>query len=425
MFSLYVIGLYVTLCASQNTGTLNIETPLPMNIQVCSAPGSCQNEAGGIVLDAHWRWYHKIDDYDNCYVGNIWNSALCPDPDSCTANCAIEGIDQSEWGGTSTGNELSIRLVTQGQHSRNVGARTYLLDSSLQKYYMFKLINREFTFDVDVSQLACGMNGALYFVEMEADGGASRFPTNKGGAKYGTGYCDAQCPHSVKYINGKANSGNWEPSPTDPISEQTQCEGIECGDNASGDRYNGVCDKDGCDFASYRLGDRSYYGTGSNFKVDTSRKVTVVTQFITSDGTDNGDLQEIRRFYVQDGQRIENSFTNLPGLSSYDSITEDFCIESKRIFGDFDHHSQLGGLKEMGEALRRGVVLVFSLWTDHEANMLWLDSNYPVDANPSNPGVSRGPCPTDSGVPQDVENANPDATVRFSNIKFGAIGSTT
>ncbi|XP_065560783.1 uncharacterized protein LOC136027418 [Artemia franciscana] len=189
--------------------------------------------------------------------------------------------------------------------------------------------------------------------------------------------------------------------------------------------YNGVCDKDGCDFASYRLGDRSYYGTGSNFKVDTSRKVTVVTQFITSDGTDNGDLQEIRRFYVQDGQRIENSFTNLPGLSSYDSITEDFCIESKRIFGDFDHHSQLGGLKEMGEALRRGVVLVFSLWTDHEANMLWLDSNYPVDANPSNPGVSRGPCPTDSGVPQDVENANPDATVRFSNIKFGAIGSTT
>ncbi|KAK2728016.1 hypothetical protein QYM36_008482 [Artemia franciscana] len=347
MLSLYVIGLCVTLCASQNTGTLNVETPLPMNMQICSAPGSCQNEAGGIVLDANWRWTHKIDDYVNCYTGNIWDSALCPDPDSCTANCAIEGVAQSEWGGTygigSTGNELSIKLVTQGQYSKNVGARTYLLDSSMQKYYMFSLLNREFTFDVDVSQLACGMNGALYFVEMEADGGASRFPTNKGGAKYGTGYCDAQCPHDVKYINGKANSGSWEPSPTDPnsgkgyygtccaemdiweanresqaytthpcsVTEQTQCEGIECGDNASGDRYNGVCDKDGCDFASYRLGDRTYYGTGSNFKVDTSRKVTVVTQFITSDGTDNGDLQEIRRFYVQDGQRIENSFDQI------------------------------------------------------------------------------------------------------------------
>lgn len=56
---------------------------------------------------------------------------------------------------------------------------------------MFKLKAREFTFDVDVSNLPCGVNGALYFVEMDADGGKSKFPTNKGGAKYGTGYCDA------------------------------------------------------------------------------------------------------------------------------------------------------------------------------------------------------------------------------------------
>lgn len=32
---------------------------------------------------------------------------------------------------------------------------------------MFKLLNQEFTFDVDVSQLPCGVNGALYFVEMD------------------------------------------------------------------------------------------------------------------------------------------------------------------------------------------------------------------------------------------------------------------
>ena len=57
---------------------------------------------------------------------------------------------------------------------------------------MFKLLNKEFSFDVDVSRLPCGLNGALYFVQMDHDGGMSRFPSNKAGAKYGTGYCDAQ-----------------------------------------------------------------------------------------------------------------------------------------------------------------------------------------------------------------------------------------
>ena len=57
-------------------------------------------------------------------------------------------------------------------------------------YQVFKLPNKEFTFEVDVSNMPCGLNGALYFVEMDADGGESK-GNNKAGAKYGTGYCDA------------------------------------------------------------------------------------------------------------------------------------------------------------------------------------------------------------------------------------------
>ena len=71
------------------------------------------------------------------------------------------------------------------------------------KYEMFQLLNQEFTLDVDVSNLPCGLNGAVYFVEMDADGGMAKYPTNKAGAKYGTGYCDAQCPHDLKFINGE------------------------------------------------------------------------------------------------------------------------------------------------------------------------------------------------------------------------------
>lgn len=71
------------------------------------------------------------------------------------------------------------------------------------KYQMFELLGNEFTFDVDVSKLGCGLNGALYFVSMDEDGGMSKYSTNKAGAKYGTGYCDAQCPRDLKFIDGK------------------------------------------------------------------------------------------------------------------------------------------------------------------------------------------------------------------------------
>ena len=54
------------------------------------------------------------------------------------------------------------------------------------------------------------------------------------------------------------------------IIGQYRCEGIECGDNVSDDRYNGVCDKDGCDYNHWRQGDKTYFGPGSNFKVNNS-----------------------------------------------------------------------------------------------------------------------------------------------------------
>jgi cellulose 1,4-beta-cellobiosidase len=55
---------------------------------------------------------------------------------------------------------------------------------------MFYLLNKELSFEVDVTACGCGMISALYFISMESDGGQ----TSSGytGATYGTGYCDAQ-----------------------------------------------------------------------------------------------------------------------------------------------------------------------------------------------------------------------------------------
>ena len=57
-------------------------------------------------------------------------------------------------------------------------------------------------------------------------------------------------------------------------------------------------------------------------------------------------------------------------------------------------------------------VLVMSLWDDGAAHMLWLDSEYPPDRDPSEPGVSRGSCSPDSGDPGEVEDIMAKAKVR-------------
>jgi len=281
---------------------------------------------------------------------------------------------------------------------------------------------------------------------MSADGGMSQYPNNKAGAKFGTGYCDAQCPQDIKFINGEANLLNWTTSGTGmygtccvemdiweansistaytphscTVQGQTRCNGTECGEGSQ--RDDGYCDKDGCDFNSYRMGDTTFFGP--SMTVDTTQPFTVVTQFITQDGSDTGTLSEIRRFYVQNGKTIPNSYTKLSSMGAYNSISEDFCVAQKQVTGDPDVFDTKGGLTSMGNAFENGVVLVMSLWDDYAAYMLWLDSDYPTDAPTTQPGVARGTCPTSSGRPAQVESEYPNSNVKFSNIKFGNINTT-
>lgn len=198
-----------------------------------------------------------------------------------------------------------------------------------------------------------------------------------------------------------------------------KCTGQDC---ATPNRYGGVCDPDGCDFNSYRMGAKSFYGPAKT--VNTNTKFTIVTQFITDTGTSSGKLVEIRRVYVQNGVVINNSQVNVSGMAAYDSITTDFCSSQKTVFGDTDTFSAKGGLAAMGQSLARGGVLVLSVWDDYAAQMLWLDSNYPTTGNPATPGVARGTCATTSGAPADVEAQSPNASVTYSNIRFGELGST-
>ncbi|TEA21429.1 Exoglucanase 1 [Colletotrichum sidae] len=420
MRSLTILLAAISAVTAQQAGTQQTETHPKLTWQQCTA-SSCTNVNGEVVIDANWRWLHDSSGA-NCYDGNKWTNK-CSTAADCASKCAVEGADYAgTYGATTSGNALSLKFVTQHAYGKNIGSRLYLMNSAT-KYQMFTLTGNELAFDVDLSQLDCGLNGALYFVQMDEDGGMAKYSTNKAGAKYGTGYCDAQCARDLKFVGGKANVEGWVPSSNDanagvgpygaccaemdvwesnahsfavtphPCQNNAYhvCEKSGCGGTYSDDRFAGDCDANGCDFNPYRMGATSFYGKGKT--VDTSSKFTVVTQFSNN---------KVAQYFVQNGKKIQMPNSSVSGVSG-NAVTPDFCTAQFKAFGDRDRFSEVGGWSKLNSALGGKWVLVMSLWDDHYANMLWLDSTYPPE-KAGQPGAARGDCPTTSGVPADVES---------------------
>ncbi|KAI0598281.1 putative cellulose 1, 4-beta-cellobiosidase [Biscogniauxia sp. FL1348] len=429
--------------SAQQVGDQQTETHPKLTWSKCTSGGSCTNVNGEVTIDSNWRWLHGVDGTENCYDGNEWTSQ-CSSATECAENCAIEGADyQTTYGASTSGDALTLKFVTKHEYGTNIGSRFYLMADE-SSYQMFTLMGNEFTFDVDLSTVDCGLNAALYFVAMEEDGGTSSYPSNKAGAKYGTGYCDAQCARDLKFVGGKANVEGWEPSTNDAnagvgpygaccaeidvwesnshsfaftphpctTNEYHVCETDSCGGTYSEDRFAGKCDANGCDYNPYRMGNTDFYGEGKT--VDTSKVFTVVTQFAENKFT---------QFFVQDGQKIEIPGSTYDGIPPESDITPEYCSAQFKALGDRDRFSEVGGFDQLNAAVEIPMVLVMSIWDDHYANMLWLDSSYPPE-KAGQPGGDRGDCPPDSGAPADVESSIPDAQVIWSNIRFGPIGST-
>ncbi|KAI1856510.1 uncharacterized protein JN550_013772 [Neoarthrinium moseri] len=431
--SLLLVGL-ATSCLAQQIGKLTAEVHPPFRSERCTVEAGCTAQNTSIVLDSDYRWTHTVNGYDNCKPDGL-DTALCPDAKTCSANCALEGVNYTSYGIDASDRSLTLKLFTDENGVTKMSSpRVYLLNEH-SEYETFSMLNKEISFTVDVSKLPCGTNGALYFSEMLADGGRSDL--NPAGASYGTGYCDAQCP-TPAFINGEANIEKhgaccnemdlWEanskaqaltPHPCN-ITQVYKCSGAACG---TGNKYASVCDKDGCDFNPYRLGQTRFYQP--NATVDTTRPFTVVTQFLTTNGTDQGDLKEIRRLYVQDGRIIDNAVVSAAGFNRENSLTDAFCAKEKQVFGGVNAFANQGGLRGMGEALRRGMVLVFSIWDDAGSAMKWLDGTFPTDADvKTQPGTGRGPCAANEGSAQSIKEKSPWVQVTFSQVKSGEIGST-
>jgi cellulase len=399
-----VVSSFLALAAAQSLGKNSREVHPKINTWKCTTNGGCKQQTNAIVLDAA---SHSIHQAQNSALGcGNWGSGpdatACPDEETCFKNCVMEGIsDYSTYGVKTSGDKLTLDMYGKNGVS---SPRVYLLAENEKSYEMMKLTNKEFTFDVDVSKLPCGMNGALYLSEMEEKGGEGKL--NPGGAAYGTGYCDAQC-FVTPWVNGVGNvqakgaccneMDIWEANKrATQIAPHTcnkpglyQCSGTECA-------FDGVCDKNGCGDNPYVKGDKTYYGPG--LTVDTSKPFTVVTQFPAKNGT----LQEIRRIYVQNGKVIENAMISTTG-----HMNDEYCTKNGAT-----KFLSLGAMKGMGQSLDRGMVLAMSVWWDESGFMKWLDSG------------NAGPCNATEGDPKMIQKIEPRPTVTFSQFKWGDIGST-
>jgi len=312
----------------------------------------------------------------------------------------------------------------------------YLIeDEGTDKNTMFMLKGQEFTFDVELSTMPCGFNAAMYFVGMTE---------NEGGAEKGTNYCDAQAVDGVFCSEMDLMESNTRAQQytthacvdtCGSFSDAPECKG------ASGSK-SAVCDQNGCGLNPFRYGpgttydaefnNGNWHGPDKSYALDSSLPFTVVTQF-HADNQGSGDLVEIQRFYLQNGNRIElptlyvlppTDGSHMEGLEK-PSITQGYCTD---IYDRWNGGNQggLAPLSQMGKNMEKGMVLAMSAWYSQESytngkptggvtqtGMSWLDG-----VNQWGKYIKAGPCDTST-----TQDAGPYHAT-FSDIRIGDIGTT-
>ncbi|KAK4675294.1 hypothetical protein QC764_512770 [Podospora pseudoanserina] len=457
LLSIFLLPLLLPSSLAQKKGNLSPETHPPFQWAQCTSPTNCTTINSSLVLDANWRWVHD-DKYRNCVEQNPdgtqwWNPAVCDLGDespastnNCTSKCLLEGAGDYRWsyGITTTNATLMQKLVTRIEFATNYGSRLFLLEKK-DRYQTFVLLGNELSFEVDLSTVGCGVNAALGFVAMDADGGMERHePWNEAGAEYGTGYCDGWCQDRQRFVGGRAatnkqgargyqwqsdgaccpefavwNSNAHSYSMSSHICENDDyepCPGPWCDPTYYDPDERGVppkCARKGCEYNPYRMGAKEFYGKGK--LVDTTRNV--VTRW-----------EEDRQyqFFIQDGKRIDVPAPTWDGLPKQSGLSKEMCDVQANVFMEQDIWAVHNGWPtHQRQVLSRPMVLVTSIdAADWYTWNTWLDSSKIPPYDDRDPGVERGPCPWEDNEPSIARASNGQAKVVWSNIRFGPIGST-
>ena len=206
------------------------------------------------------------------------------------------------------------------------GGRVYLGDSNSDNitptsYYNMPLLGKRLTMNVDLSNVGCNCNGALYFVVMPGYNSAQQPEPGKNGEYY----CDANqvggtyCPEMDVIESNKYAMASTAHT---------------CDYHAP--HYYASCDRGGC---GTNVLDADINGFGPGKKINTDIPFTLAVTFITGG---NGRLSTINNYFYQEGRTLQ-----------FNSCNPNY-------------------LQWMGMSLP-GIVMSISLWGTGNNGMLWLD----------------------------------------------------
>lgn len=199
-------------------------------------------------------------------------------------------------------------------------------DMPVDNYVGFTLLNKELSYDVDISTVGCSCNAALFFVSLpgyNSDGSVAH-------GDYNPYYCDA---------NDIGGVWCWEHDTIESNKYTMTTTPHKCSSAAGG--YIASCDKGGCGTNAYKV-DPTGMCPDSKCKIDTRQPFRISQSYGVD--ADSKKLNKISNRFVQGNSTFEWTACN-----------------------DADYLQQMTG------ALQGSMKMVFQLWGTTNSGMSWLD----------------------------------------------------
>jgi len=249
---------------------------------------------------------------------------------ACRSDLDIRGVSGSSFATGFNGNASGGHLELH--HDSGHSIMETCEDWNPNRFRLFHLLGKTLSFNVDLSQVGCNCNIALYLIHGPARDWSGN--PSQGG-----------CPRSPYYCDANRVCGQWCPE-VDVMEANKhvfQATPHRCDEPSATGHYSN-CDRRGCQQSTRSLGDKAY-GPGPQFTIDTRRPFTVQTTF---HGT------------------VRSKVPHFTGLTTRLQQAANELVM---------HHSQCseGYLETMAHAMAGGMSMRITYWGDEAKTMRWLD----------------------------------------------------